>query len=136
MIKIYTSLSLLIVALLIRPFTALSEQEYSQLNGQEKLVNYQPEQIHIAYGALPTQMIITWTTQSFVNESVVEYGIEKLTESQTGKYNVFKNKDRDFINRQETVHSVLLTNLIPGQRYSKSYILFCFKLFRNFISIF
>ncbi len=142
MIKYFVSLSIFLVILLAHPFKAINEQEYSKLKGQtnakslDKIVDYQPEQIHIAYGSFPTQMIITWTTLSFVNDSIVEYGIDKLTNSKTGKYQIFKNKDKDFTNREETIHSVLLTDLIPGQRYSKNAVSFNFYYYKVYFSKF
>lgn len=117
MIKFYISL-VLVICLVLKSGKALNEYEYSEhMKNVYKVGYYQPEQIHITYGAKPSQMIITWTTMDFVNETVVEYGIDYLKNQQLGKAVNFKNKNKDFINRDETVHSVLLSNLIPGQTY-------------------
>lgn len=111
---------MLVVCLVLKSGKALNEYEFSEhMRNVDKVGYYQPEQIHITYGAKPSQMIITWTTMDFVNETVVEYGIDYLKNQQLGKAVNFKNKNKDFINRDETVHSVLLSNLIPGQTYSK-----------------
>ena len=61
-------------------------------------------------------MIITWTTLSFVNDSVVEYGINGLDTKASGNVRSFKNGGKT--NREETIHEVLLNGLIPGQQYS------------------
>ena len=62
-------------------------------------------------------MIITWTTLDYVPESIVEYGVSSLNSSARGTQNIFKNGI--ILVRNITMHQVLLTNLIPGQTYSK-----------------
>lgn len=86
----------------------------------QKVENFQPEQVHISYGAKPSQMIITWVTQDFVNETVVEYGHEFFEQKAVGTGKIFQNKNSDWTNREITIHSVLLDGLIPGQFYSNS----------------
>lgn len=76
---------------------------------------YQPEQIHISYGATTSQMIITWSTLNHVNETVVEYGINKLDNTASGTARVFNNGGST--QRETQVHQVLLNGLIPGQQY-------------------
>ncbi|CAF1414200.1 unnamed protein product [Rotaria sp. Silwood1] len=43
--------------------------------------NYQPEQIHLSYTGILNEMAVTWSTQTLVNESYVEYSLwnEKLS---------------------------------------------------------
>ncbi len=77
---------------------------------------FQPEQIHISYGALPSQMIITWTTLSNVNDHVVEYGLNSLDLSVNGSYRILNNTGTT--GRQTQIHYVLLNNLIPGEKYT------------------
>jgi len=76
---------------------------------------YQPEQIHISYGGIPSQMIITWTTLSYVSETFVEYGSDIPNITVKGTYRNFGNGGK--ANRTVQVHQVLLTNLIPGHKY-------------------
>ncbi len=97
---------LVLVGILLQSSECAKEEEY-----------FQPEQIHIAYGAKPSQMIITWTTLDYVNETVVEYGHEFFEQTATGSAKIFVNKNTDWTNRQITIHSVLLDGLVPGQFY-------------------
>ena len=36
---------------------------------------YQPEQVHLAFGESTNEIVVTWSTITATNESVVEYGI-------------------------------------------------------------
>ena len=67
------------------------------------------------FKAFPTQMIITWTTLDFINETYVEYGIKNLDLVVIGSEKRFKNGDSS--SREITMHQVLLNNLVPGQTY-------------------
>ncbi|CAF0889384.1 unnamed protein product [Brachionus calyciflorus] len=78
-------------------------------------VYYQPEQVHLSYEARPDQMIVTWVTLSPVNESVVEFGIEKINQRVNGTSKIFT--DGGLKKRKMEIHKVLLENLIPGQTY-------------------
>lgn len=97
----------------------------------------QPEQIHINYGATPDIMVITWVTMDPINETVVEYGVDKLSMVQTGTADLYV--DGGYERRKIMMHRVILTNLVPGQTYryhvgSPSYgwsPLFYFRAMRN-----
>jgi hypothetical protein len=84
---------------------------YSQKNGVD------PEQIHLSYGTSPSQMIVTWTTLDKVEESYVQYGMDQLSYIATGSVKEFRNSF--LFPRITWIHSVLLNDLIPGQKYSK-----------------
>ena len=75
-------------------------------------VNYLNFQL---FKAFPTQMIITWTTLEFVNETYVEYGMNNLDRVAIGSEKIFKNGDAS--SRETTIHQVVLNNLRPGQTY-------------------
>lgn len=98
-----------------------SASSSSHLNSLFQRVNnvnevyYQPEQVHISYGAFPEQMIITWTTLSDINDTFVEYGTSRLDTLVEGKSRVFEHGGKT--NRKTTMHVVLLNGLIPGQQY-------------------
>lgn len=62
-------------------------------------------------------MIVTWSTLNAVNETVVEYGINKLDNTASGTARVFNNGGST--QRETQVHQVLLNGLIPGQQYSE-----------------
>lgn len=36
---------------------------------------YQPEQVHLAFGESTNEIVVTWSTMTATNDSVVEYGI-------------------------------------------------------------
>lgn len=79
------------------------------------LNNTQPEQIHLSYGYFPSQMIFTWTTLDFVNQSNVEFGINGLDYLAYGTVKVFKNSW--LFARETWIHRVVLNDLVPGQKY-------------------
>jgi hypothetical protein len=97
-------LNLFSILLLCTALNAIHAEDY-----------YQPEQIHISYGALPSQMIITWTTLSNVSDHVVEYGLNSLDMTAHGSYRILKNSGTS--GRQTQIHYVLLNDLIPGEKY-------------------
>lgn len=69
------------------------------------------------FPASPTEMTVTWVTLSQVNASVVEYGIDNLIMVAKGNETAFEDGGTE--KRVLYIHRVTLTNLIPGQRYSK-----------------
>jgi len=75
-----------------------------------------PEQIHLSYGPRPSQMVITWTTLEYTNQSYVKYGIEELDYLAIGTTKEFKNDEKS--KRITWVHSVMVSDLTPGQKYS------------------
>ena len=89
---------------------ALPKHKLADLN------NY-PEQIHLAYGATPSQMIVTWVTLDYVNVSAVEYGINNIKNVAVGTSEIFVDGGSE--HRQLNIHRVILTNLLPNQTYSK-----------------
>lgn len=68
-----------------------------------------------AIKALPTQMIVTWVTLDYVNESVVEYGLSSLNMTVSGSSVNFT--DGGFERRKINIHRVLIDGLLPGQTY-------------------
>lgn len=77
-----------------------------------------PEQIHLSYGSDPSQMIVTWSTLDYVNESFVEFGLDDLSYRSEGYVKKFRN---NWIGSERLtfVHQAMLTGLAPGQKYSK-----------------
>lgn len=83
-------------------------------------VYYQPEQVHIAYGEVPSEMIITWVTRDDTSHSLVEYGLRKtlntpLNLRAEGSSHMFVDGGSE--KRTMFVHKVVLKNLLPGQIY-------------------
>jgi len=61
-------------------------------------------------------MIITWTTLEYTNQSYVKYGIKELDYLAIGTTKEFKNDEKS--KRITWVHSVMVSDLAPGQKYS------------------
>ncbi|XP_075547054.1 acid phosphatase type 7 isoform X3 [Dermacentor variabilis] len=75
----------------------------------------EPEQVHLSYGALPTQMLVTWTTFDPTNDSVVEFGEDGLDRQATGQSTKFYDGGSE--RRLIYIHRVLLEDLTPGAFY-------------------
>ena len=67
--------------------------------------------------AFPTQMIVTWVTLDYVNESFVEYGEQTLDHIFAGES--FNFTDGGIERRKINIHRVRIDNLVPGKTYSK-----------------
>ena len=76
-----------------------------------------PEQIHLPYGSTPDQMIVTWVTLDYVNDSVVEYGINDFKNTAFGTSEIFIDGGSE--KRKINMHRVILSNLLANQTYSK-----------------
>ena len=64
-------------------------------------------------------MIVTWITINPINESIVEYGFDdQLDLRATGTVSIFQDGGSE--KRREYIHRVILSNLIPGERYCKN----------------
>jgi hypothetical protein len=50
-----------------------------------------------------------------INETVVEFGTDRLDQSVTGKQQIFKDGGSE--NRQMSIHRAILSELTPGQKY-------------------
>lgn len=83
--------------------------------GAVAVLNQQPEQVHISYGNVPSEMMVTWTTFDPTNTSTVEYGKVDLNRSKTGHATKFV--DGGSAKRVLYMHRVLLTDLKPGEDY-------------------
>ncbi|KAL1423490.1 hypothetical protein MTO96_000021 [Rhipicephalus appendiculatus] len=75
----------------------------------------EPEQVHLSYGALPTQMLVTWTTFDPTNDSLVEFGKDGLDMQARGHSTKFYDGGSE--RRLIYIHRVLLEDLTPGEFY-------------------
>ena len=75
-------------------------------------------------------MMITWVTLDLVNDSVVEYGINGLTQQKNGTVTVFK--DGGVEKRVMNIHRVLLDDLRPAQTYSQFCLFFIIEYHHEF----
>lgn len=79
-------------------------------------VHFQPQQIHLSYGGVPTEMLVTWVTMDFTSSSVVLYSSnDKLDLSQLG--NVTKFVDGGPLRRTIYIHRAKMVGLKPGVKY-------------------
>ncbi|XP_066598321.1 acid phosphatase type 7 [Prorops nasuta] len=79
------------------------------------VIHFQPEGVHLSYGDNIHDIVVTWNTKNDTQESIVEYGIGRLTLKAEGYSTLFidggKRKNSQYI------HRVLLKNLEPKSRY-------------------
>ncbi|KAL8592603.1 hypothetical protein ACOMHN_026533 [Nucella lapillus] len=75
----------------------------------------QPEQIHLSYGNVPTEMWVTWVTRDFTNGSYVMYGPSDPQHTVRGS--VTKFVDGGLLRRTMYIHRAKMVNLVPGKRY-------------------
>ncbi|KAH8251963.1 hypothetical protein KR026_000124 [Drosophila bipectinata] len=99
------------------------------LNKGLGIVHYQPEQVHLAFGAERTasEMVVTWSTRSLPPDtqvgaaSVVEYGLleasgqSKLNQAARGTATKFVDGGRK--KATQFIHRVTLENLSPNSTY-------------------
>ncbi|XP_025104271.1 acid phosphatase type 7-like [Pomacea canaliculata] len=79
------------------------------------LIYVQPEQVHLSYGDVPTEMVVTWVTQDTTSASTVMYGLSDLNQTASGSMTTFV--DGGSQRRTLYIHRVTLTGLKPGQKY-------------------
>ncbi|XP_055842962.1 acid phosphatase type 7-like isoform X2 [Episyrphus balteatus] len=86
------------------------------VNGEiDKVFHYQPEQVHLSFGDLTNEIVVTWSTRDDSKESIVEYGetaFEKLSKSKPIKF-VDGGKEKS----TQYIHEVTLSNLKPSTHY-------------------
>ncbi|KAK9512350.1 hypothetical protein O3M35_000795 [Rhynocoris fuscipes] len=78
-------------------------------------LKYQPEQVHISFGDNIDEIVVTWSTFDETPNSVVEYGIDELTERAEGYSKLFVDGGKK--KRKQYIHRVKLTNLKPLTKY-------------------
>ncbi|CAL4089799.1 unnamed protein product, partial [Meganyctiphanes norvegica] len=78
---------------------------------------WQPQQIHIAYGVTPSEMVIQWTTMDEAPASIVEYGVigSGLSNTAEGQATMFRDGGPE--HRTMWMHRVRLTLLQPDTTY-------------------
>lgn len=77
--------------------------------------DYQPQQIHLSFGKNLSEIVVTWTTYTDSNESIVEYGIDGLILNAVGTRQLFV--DGGNAHRKMYIHKVRLTDLMPESVY-------------------
>ncbi|KAK2173036.1 hypothetical protein NP493_909g00016 [Ridgeia piscesae] len=79
------------------------------------IIYTQPEQVHLALGDGPTEMVATWVTDSSTKVSIVEFGLNNLTQVAKGIEEKFV--DGGSQKRVLYMHRVKMTGLKPGSQY-------------------
>ena len=79
-------------------------------------------------------MIVTWSTFSYVEESIVEYGIDQLILQANGSSRLLVNPQIKvpFFSAQY-IHKVIVSGLKPGTKYGKYA---CFNFGNPFLIVF
>ncbi|CAG2172475.1 unnamed protein product, partial [Oppiella nova] len=75
---------------------------------------YQPQQIHLSFGASKSEIIVTWVTFN-KTESIVKYGINRLNTSVNGSVTLFTDGGTE--KRLLYIHRVELIGLELGVKY-------------------
>lgn len=83
-----------------------------------EVLYYQPEQVHIAYGANIFEIIVTWSTFNETPNSLVEYGIGGLVLQAEGTSTLFVDGGKG--KHSQYIHKVVLKKLTPDSTYRKS----------------
>ncbi|XP_054727487.1 acid phosphatase type 7 isoform X3 [Anastrepha obliqua] len=107
--------------LILFPFLASvaaekSEELISDLETLNKVRHLQPEQVHLAFGEQPNEVVVTWSTRDDAIESIVEYGFDGLTQHANGTS--LKFVDGGDKQKSQYIHRVKLLNLLPNRTYA------------------
>jgi len=81
------------------------------------IIQAKPEQIHLAYGSTPQQMIVTWSVPDKTDQNFVVYGLNGKTTEQTTA-NVTIRVDEGKSKNTQYMCTAWLNNLEPGQTYT------------------
>ncbi|XP_070536666.1 acid phosphatase type 7-like [Ptychodera flava] len=94
----------------------IKTEEEGKISPRIKKHQKKPEQIHIAYGSQPSEMVVMWST-AVETASTVLYGLapRNYTLSTHGQCVSFTLGNPSGL---QYIHRVQLTDLIPGQNYS------------------
>ncbi|XP_070578904.1 acid phosphatase type 7-like [Ptychodera flava] len=74
-----------------------------------------PEQIHLSWTGINTEMIVTWSTFNTTSQSTVEYGINQLNFAVNGTSTKFVDGGKE--HRTQFIHRVKITELQANQTY-------------------
>ncbi|XP_036339036.1 acid phosphatase type 7 isoform X1 [Rhagoletis pomonella] len=111
-------------SLFLFPFALLvsvAAQKLEEIN-VNKVYHYQPEQVHLAFGANNNEISVTWSTRDATNQSVVLYS-ENYTD--TKRLINITGDSRHFVDggpkaHSQYIHKVTLRDLKPQTRYEYS----------------
>ncbi|XP_033735387.1 acid phosphatase type 7-like [Pecten maximus] len=78
-----------------------------------------PEQIHLSYGAEPSHMVVTWSTQKISNGTMCAYGLDSSLASTATGFSVkfSQSSSGSSVNHTQYIHRTTLVNLKPGVKY-------------------
>ncbi|XP_067636853.1 acid phosphatase type 7 isoform X3 [Eurosta solidaginis] len=82
----------------------------------DKVFHYQPEQVHLAFGEQSNEVVVTWSTRDDAIESIVEYGLDGLTQQANGTSQKFV--DGGDKQKSQYIHRVRLSNLLYNHTYA------------------
>ncbi|XP_032588765.1 acid phosphatase type 7 isoform X2 [Drosophila mojavensis] len=97
------------------------------INGKQNLekdlniVHYQPEQVHLAFGDSLQDIVVTWSTRSSTNQSLVNFAqdyVHDALSSVSGSWQFFQDGGKQ--GRSQYIHKVTLSSLKPNTHYEYS----------------
>lgn len=106
------------MALLVQIFlVSMAVSLVEPFGGYPPILRVQPQQIHIAYGKTPQEMMIMWSQLDQTEKNVVLYGVNgHLTQTKLGRSSNFT--DGGSQHSTQYISRVLLEDLIPGEVYT------------------
>nr|XP_016923150.1 acid phosphatase type 7 isoform X4 [Drosophila suzukii] len=103
-----------LLLLLLPGILTLSQQVST---AEVKIVHYQPEQVHLAFGETVLDIVVTWNTRDNTNESICEFGIEGLHHRVKAAQMPTKFVDGGAKKATQYIHRVTLSHLRPNTTY-------------------
>jgi len=85
--------------------------------GLGRIAEHQPRHVHLAYGRNTSEVVITWSTVSYANYSLVEYGPSGFDLSSTSSGTSAEFVDGGDLQSTQYIHRVHLYGLAPNSTY-------------------
>jgi len=116
MLSKYLILSIIVSLSLAHENLLHSNRDAGLNHRAEFSYSFQPRHVHLAYGANTSEVVVTWSTEGFSGNSIVNYGrsMFRLDDSARGNSTLFVDATK--VNKQ-WIHRVHLFNLPPDTTF-------------------